>query len=336
MGEVSGLKELQSELKRIALLVNSYLINELKGEPKELYDASAHLILAGGKRLRPFIVVKFYSMFKGNENDILPTAAAVEFIHNFTLIHDDIMDRDEYRHGVPTVHKKYGEPLAILAGDVLFAKVFAMLTKTPALRGSDVKMTEAVSSVANSLVTLCEGQALDMKMPQIGTLSEELYYSTIEKKTSALFQTSALLGCIAAGCSEKEKDNARIYARHIGLAFQLIDDLLGVAGETEVTGKPVGNDLREGKRTIPIMMAVQNAGRNEREAILHVWGNDRADNDELLRVVGIIRSMKVDTKVKELAKKHIENSLLALSQFPDCESRKYLEALAKFVIDRRM
>ncbi len=325
----------QEEVRRVASMVDSYLEEEVDGAPRDLYDASSHLIRAGGKRLRPFILVEFHALYSPDEAAVLPAAAAVELIHNFTLIHDDIMDRDEIRHGVPTVHRKYGEALAILAGDVLFAKVFSLLTRTPALSPPS-RTVEAVKIVAESLVTLCEGQALDMNAPKIEQMSEEGYYSTIEKKTSALFEASASIGCIAGGGSPEDVGRAASYARHLGLAFQLVDDVLGVVGDPGVTGKPVGGDLREGKRTMPIMLAVREAAPSDREKILSVWGKGNAEQGALAGSVEIIRSMGIDQKVRSLARGNVERALEALGPLPDAEAKRYLVQLAHFVMDRRM
>ena len=116
-------------IKKNANLVNKFLVKQLKGNPPQLYNAAAHLIVHGGKRLRPFLVLKSSQILKGKTKDAMPAASSVEMIHNFTLVHDDIMDNDEMRHGVPTTHKKYGNPIAILAGDVLFSKAYQVLSK---------------------------------------------------------------------------------------------------------------------------------------------------------------------------------------------------------------
>ena len=229
--------DLNGELKRIASSVNSYMDGFLRGEPSLLYEAAYHLIKGGGKRLRPFVVVEFYRMFGGDEREVLPAAAAVEFIHNFTLVHDDIMDRDDFRRGVPTVHKVYGEPMAILAGDALFAKSYMALLDSEALRRNDDAFRRAVESVTRATVVLCEGQTLDYQLSKASSFSADDYYRLVRAKTSALFVASAELGVIAASRYEYLED-ARGFAENMGVAFQLVDDLLGLVGDPAVTGKP--------------------------------------------------------------------------------------------------
>ncbi len=146
-------------IEKNAKTINKYLKTKLKGNPKMLYDAAEHLIVNGGKRLRPFMVLKSCEIFGGKLKDALPAASAIEMIHNFTLVHDDIMDNDELRHGVPTVHRKFGMPVAILAGDVLFSKAFQIISNSSLSANSS---TQLVSKLAKAFVYLCEGQILDI------------------------------------------------------------------------------------------------------------------------------------------------------------------------------
>jgi geranylgeranyl diphosphate synthase type I len=337
MGEVSGgdlrLVDLNGELRRIASGVNSYMDGFLRGEPSLLYEAAYHLIKGGGKRLRPFVVVEFYRMFGGDERDVLPAAAAVEFIHNFTLVHDDIMDRDDFRRGVPTVHKVYGEPMAILAGDALFAKSYMALLDSGALRRNDDAFRRAVESVTRATVVLCEGQTLDYQLSKASSFSADDYYRLVRAKTSALFVASAELGVIAASRYEYLED-ARGFAENMGVAFQLVDDLLGLVGDPAVTGKPVGNDVREGKKTLPIVLALERLPREESELLRSLWGSGSADEASISRLVEAIKRSGVEDEVRAVAESHVSRSLEHLSHFPDGEARDLLRALAEFVVAR--
>ena len=144
-----------NSIKKNAGFVNKFLKKELKGNPKQLYDAASHLILHGGKRLRPFLVLKSCQMLGGKQSDAMAAASAVEMIHNFTLVHDDIMDNDEMRHGVPTTHKKFDMPLAILAGDVLYSKAYHTISSKSKL--SSNYTTQLVSKLSKTCVEICEG-----------------------------------------------------------------------------------------------------------------------------------------------------------------------------------
>src|SRR5438270_2530526 len=155
--------DIKDELESNASSVNQYILSSLKGEPIELYRASSHYIISGGKRLRPFILIKSSEMFGGNLKRAMPAAAAVELVHNFSLVHDDIMDNDDMRHSVQTVHKYYGTPLAILAGDILFSKAFQLLSVNGRQVGlAEKAISEMITKLSTACIYVCEGQAADV------------------------------------------------------------------------------------------------------------------------------------------------------------------------------
>ena len=199
-------------IAKTAKMVNSFLLSRLDGDPAHLYDAALHLITHGGKRLRPYMVIKSCEILGGTTKQALPAAAAVEMIHNFTLVHDDIMDNDETRHGVPTVHTKFGIPVGILAGDVLFSKAFETIS-------SESKMPKEVSlalvsKLAQACIDVCEGQILDIMMARTQKIpSENQYIRMIEKKTSALFEVSCAMGAICANTKRKDVLNFSSFGR---------------------------------------------------------------------------------------------------------------------------
>ncbi|MGA1975463.1 MAG: polyprenyl synthetase family protein [Conexivisphaerales archaeon] len=308
---------------------------KIRGDPQVLYDASLHLINAGGKRLRPFMTLKFHGLYSEDESAVIPAAAAVELVHNFTLIHDDIMDRDDIRHGVPTVHKRFGEPLAILAGDVLFAEAFKLVAETPSLAGDYRRLDEAVELLAESLIVLCEGQAIDVKAATDELYTEKQYYEIIKKKTAALFEAASVMGVIAGGGGKEDMVNARMYARNVGIGFQIVDDLLGVVGDSAVTGKPVGNDLKEGKKTLPIFMAVQRSRERDRTLLLKVWGNVEAKQEEVEAAVEVLRRLEIDKAARNLALDHVEKAVDYLGKLPG-EDKHWLADLARYVVERKI
>ena len=171
--------KVSDSIKKNAVLVNKFLRKELKGNPKQLYDASAHLIIHGGKRLRPFMVLKSCMMLGGKQSDAMAAAGAVEMIHNFTLTHDDIMDNDDMRHGVPTTHKKFDMPLAILAGDVLYSKAYQTISKS---KLSANYKSQLVSKLSKACIEICEGQVDDIKLAENKRIpTESEYIKMIEK-----------------------------------------------------------------------------------------------------------------------------------------------------------
>ena len=318
-------------VKKNATVVNRYLASRIRGNPRILYEAASHLIRSGGKRLRPFMVVKSCQAFGGSQSSAMFAAGAVEMIHNFTLIHDDIMDRDEVRHGVPTVHKRHGEALAILAGDVLFSKAFQIASR------SDIpprNLNGLLARLADACVEVCEGQVLDIEMARSKRIPTRAQYNTmIDKKTAALFDVSCAMGAICAGASEESTLDVAEFGRNFGMAFQITDDLIGVTGDPEITKKPVGNDLREGKKSLPIVEAIGAAGRDDRRAIMRCFGNPRAGKRDLREAVEIIRDLGIDNKIRRRASRYAWRAQRCL-EFYDGDAKDEMLSLLEFVVRR--
>ncbi len=323
-----------NSMAKTAKIVNSFLLSRLDGNPTQLYDAASYLIVHGGKRLRPYMVIKSCEVLGGTAKQALPAAAAVEMIHNFTLVHDDIMDNDEMRHGVHTVHTKFGIPVGILAGDILFSKAFETIS-------SESKMPKKVSlalvsKLAQACVDVCEGQILDIMMAQSQKIpSENQYIRMIEKKTSALFEVSCAMGAICANTKRKDVSNLSSFGRNLGVAFQIVDDLIGIVGDSKITKKPVGNDIREGKKSLPILLAINKAKGNNKEKILDVFGNSSISKDEIESVVKIISSMGIESIVRKKAMQYSNAAKKSLSSY-NGPAKKELVSLLEFVVERSL
>jgi geranylgeranyl diphosphate synthase type I len=329
---------IMDEIKDIARVVDDYILTHMNVNLKSLHDASLHYIINGGKRLRPFLAIKSYSIFnKDNMDVILPIAVAIELTHNFTLIHDDIMDNDNYRHGVPTVHKAYSMPLAILAGDLLIVKAFHLITENSVNAGLDNdKAINIIKRLAESCMAISIGQVLDIsfaKNDKFPSINE--YIEMIKMKTGALFEVSAEIGAIAANASMKDIKNLKEYGMNIGIAFQLIDDLIGVAGDSALTKKPVGNDIKEGKKTLPLLLALERVSKEEREHILSVFGNKHATNSAIKHAIEIIINSKIDELVRLEAKNYVDNALASIQEYKD-SNVSLLKGLATFVVERML
>ena len=302
-----------NSIEKNAKIVNKYLNTKLKGNPKMLYDAAGHLIVNGGKRLRPYMVIRSCQILGGKVSNAMPAASAVEMVHNFTLVHDDIMDNDEMRHGVPTVHKKFGMPVAILAGDVLFSKAYQVISNSKLTSNAT---NQLVSRLAKACVDVCEGQLFDIKMAEekrIPTQSE--YINMISKKTAALFDVSCAMGAICATSNTKDIQNLSTFGKNLGIAFQITDDLIGVMGDPKITKKPVGNDLREGKKSLPILMAIKSAKGKDKKIILKAFGNPKATKSDLKRAVDTIRELGIEENVRNQALKYAELAEKSLSKY---------------------
>ena len=318
-------------IEKNAKIVNKYLKIKLKGNPKMLYDAAGHLIVNGGKRLRPYMVIKSCQILGGRISNAMLAASAVEMVHNFTLVHDDIMDNDEMRHGVPTVHKKFGMPVAILAGDVLFSKAFQIISDS---KLSGKAMTQLISRLATACVDVCEGQLLDIKMAEGKKIpSQSEYIKMIGKKTAALFDVSCAMGAICATDKIADIKNLSSFGKNLGIAFQITDDLIGVMGDPKITKKPVGNDLREGKKSLPILMAIKSAKGKNKKIILKAFGNQKTSKSDLHRAVEVIRALGIEDSVRNQAEKYAERAEKSLSKYSG-SSKKELVELLEFVVKR--
>ncbi|BAK54724.1 geranylgeranyl diphosphate synthase [Sulfurisphaera tokodaii] len=320
---------------RIVENVNINIEKYLKGDIQELYEASFYLFKAGGKRLRPLILVSSADLLGGDLNRAYLAGASVEVLHTFTLIHDDIMDEDTTRRGMPTVHVKWGIPMAILAGDLLHAKAFEILNE--AFRGmSSNKITRAFEIFTKAIIIISEGQALDMQFEDKVTVSEEEYLDMIKRKTAMLFSSSAALGGLIATDNEKEIQALADYGLNLGISFQIVDDILGLIADEKELGKPVYSDIREGKKTLLVIKTMKEATDEEKKILLKALGNKNASKDELITAAEIIRKYSLEyayNKAEEYARKAIE--ALESIDWKNDEAGKALKYLAEFTVKRR-
>ena len=326
--------KVSNSIKKNAKFVNKFLRKELNGNPKQLYDAASHLIIHGGKRLRPYLVLKSCQMLGGKQSDAISAASAVEMIHNFTLVHDDIMDNDEMRHGVTTTHKKFDIPLAILAGDVLYSKAYNTISSKSKL--SSNYTTELVSKLSKACIKICEGQVDDIKFAENKRIpTEKEYVKMIEKKTAVLFEVSCAMGAICAKRKQKDVKNLSAFGRNLGIAFQITDDLIGIIGDSKITKKPVGNDIREGKKSLPIILAIKKARGQNRTKIMRVFGNSGASKQQINLAVNVIRSLGVEKEVRDIALKYAQKAEKSISSYTG-SAKNEMARLLNFVTKRSL
>lgn len=313
--------------------ITAYLRRALSGSPEKLYEAANHLIVHGGKRLRPYLLIQTCRMMGGTADDAMAAAGAVEMIHNFSLVHDDIMDNDDTRHGVPTTHKKYGASLAILAGDTLFSRAYSTLSGCALPAETRAAL---VSRLAGACVDISEGQWMDISMGESRTIpSPSEYTAMIRKKTSALFAVSCSMGAICARARPTDVENASSFGLNLGTAFQITDDLIGVTGDPHLTKKPVGNDIREGKKSLPILLSLESAKGAQRDAILGAFGNANASADETAEAVLAIKNLGIEDTVRERAASYADAARRSLEPYSGVH-RDSLESLLDFVVKRSL
>lgn len=300
-------------------------------EPKELYEPCEYILSIGGKRLRPVIVMLGSYIYDGNIADVIKPALAIEFFHNFTLMHDDIMDAAPLRRGKETVHIKYNTNVGILSGDALLIKAYQMFEDLPA-----DKFKSVVKLFSRTASELCEGQQLDMNFETQESVSYEEYIKMITLKTGVMMGASLEIGALIAGASEDECRYLYEYGKNLGIAFQLKDDYLDVFGQQDF-GKLHAGDVFENKKTILYIKALEISGKAEREE-LNFWYGIKTDNvDKIYAVEKIFRKLKVDHEVMKLIGEYTQIAMENLEKVNVSEEKKTaLKELASSLIDRKI
>ncbi len=301
-------------------------------DPDELQLSSQHLIKAGGKKIRPSLVVLTSEAVGGTAEEALKTAAAVELIHTFSLIHDDIMDKDDMRRGEPSVHVLYGEPMAILAGDTLFAKAFEIVLETHIDGVSYERVVNALKTVVDSCINICEGQASDMCFEGNFEVSEDEYMNMIYKKTGALISAATRSGAIIGGGSPEQVETLTEYGRLIGLAFQIQDDYLDVVSNEKNLGKPVGSDVVEGKMTLMVVHALSNASSEDKKELVSIL-NARTDTD-VDRAIEIFEKYGSINYTRDIALENVSRAKKLLETLDESDAKAALAMIADYVLQR--
>ena len=295
--------------------------------PVALIPALAeHLISAGGKRLRPLLTVAASRLCGGDGDNALKLAAAVEFIHTATLLHDDVVDGSSLRRGKTAAHLIWGGASSVLVGDFLFARAFELMVETDSLR--------ALGILSKASRVIAEGEVLQLTRSHDLDLDQATYLEIIQAKTAELFAAAAEAGAVSAGVDERQVQALRDYGLSLGLAFQLVDDALDYGGTAESLGKNAGDDFREGKATLPLLLAVSRTRAREGAFWERTVGRlDQQDGDfkrarELIVGAGALQS------TLDLAQHYAEEAKSALSTFPAQPWRLALEELADFAVSR--
>ena len=290
--------------------VNAYLANlKYERKPKGLYEPIEYVLSIGGKRVRPVLMLLSYNMYKDNPETILSSACALETYHNYTLLHDDLMDNAEIRRGHETVHKKWDANTAILSGDSMLVLAYERMAQCP-----KEKLPEVLSLFTETALEIGEGQQYDMEFENRTDVKEAEYIEMIRLKTSVLLACAVKMGAILADASAEDAENLYKFGEQIGLAFQLQDDFLDVYGDPAVFGKAIGGDITSNKKTFMLINAFNHA-TSEQKAELSKWiaATDFDANEKIAAVTRIYNEIGID----RMAKKKIE--------FYFEESKRYLE-----------
>lgn len=316
---------LSADLAEVNALIRTRMSSE---HAPRIPEVTAHLIEAGGKRLRPMLTLASARMMGYAGDDHIKLAATVEFIHTATLLHDDVVDESEARRGRPTANLLWDNQSSVLVGDYLFARSFQLMVETGSLRVLDI--------LSNAAATIAEGEVLQLTVARNLETSEATYLKVVRGKTAALFSAAMEVGGEIAGATPDEIKALWTYGDALGVAFQIVDDLLDYGGVGTVMGKNTGDDFRERKMSLPLIKALANADAKERDFWTRVIQNgDQRDGDlehaqSLMRMHGALE----DTRSEAVA--WTEKARLALAQLPDHKLRHMLDDLADYVVARTL
>lgn len=313
-------------------LVEKHIQNlSIPDTPPELYEPVRYILSLGGKRIRPALVILACDLFDGEVASALIPAVAIEIFHNFTLLHDDIMDRSERRRGSPTVHVKYNENVAILSGDVMSILASRLMNQAPA-----VVLNVVHEVFTHTAMQVCEGQQMDMNFEELSSVSEEEYLTMIKLKTAVLIAASLKIGAILGGSSQRDSEDLYKFGKNLGIAFQLQDDLLDTYGDPGVMGKNRGTDIVDNKKTFLVIQALEAASAAQKEELMG-WLKDK-DKDpkkKVEAVTAIFDSLNVKQLTEQRIRLYYQQALANLESLNRQEERKTeLYNFASFLMNR--
>lgn len=303
--------------------VDRVIRERLNSEVVLIRTIGDYIIGAGGKRLRPALVLLVAKAldYRGEKSALM--AAVVEFIHTATLLHDDVVDDSALRRGKQTANAMFGNPASVLVGDYLYSRAFEMMV--------EVESMEIMKVMAEATTVISEGEVLQLLNVNDPDVTEERYLKVVRFKTAKLFEAAARAGAILAEATQQEQDAAATYGRHLGTAFQLIDDLLDYSGDVETLGKSVGDDLREGKPTLPLLRVMETGTDEQRQLIRHAIETGEGD---FMAVAHAIRQTDALNHTRDAAEREVNLAVQALERLPESDVRVTLQLLAGFSLSR--
>lgn len=316
------LDAVQPELER----VNTSIIENLHSDEPLVEDIGKHLISAGGKRLRPILVILSAQAVDYKGADHIPLAAIIEFIHTATLLHDDVVDVSELRRGMPTANAQWGNAPSVLVGDFLYSRAFQLMVSI-----GNMDIMQVMSNTTN---IIAEGEVQQLANVRNPDLSEEQYLSVIYKKTAALFEAACECGVCLSDMAERHSARAAMkeYGRHLGLAFQLMDDVLDYEGNSDELGKNIGDDLAEGKTTLPIIHTLKHCNTQQKNLIRQ--SIQQGQTLELEKIITLIKESGGIDYARQKAEGHVEQAITALNVLADSNWKSSLAEIARFSINR--
>lgn len=325
----------QQRTKEIIKEVDRSLMKYVKrGRHEKLIKAMRHYPEAGGKRMRPVMAILAAEAVGKRGKEALPFGCSLEIIHNFTLVHDDVIDKDPVRRGRPAVHIAFDEPTAIIAGDALFAIAYDVLATTEV---DGERLRRLLRTVSDTVFLVAEGQQIDVDNEDRPSVSREEYLDMVEKKTAVLFACAAEGGAIIGHGTEKQITDMKEYARLLGIGFQIWDDVLGIKGDAKKVGKPIGSDIRNGKRTLIVVDALERLEKDERKHVLtDALGNANATDEQVKAAVQLLEDIGSIEHARQFALDYAKRAKDLLSCLKDSEEKEMLREMVDYAVGREL
>ena len=318
--------QLRQALGKSLEAVNQEIISRLNKSIPLISDIGKHLINASGKRLRPLLTLAMAAQFNNYSKNPILLAAAVEFIHTATLLHDDVVDESNLRRGKKTANIIWGNEFSVLAGDFLFAQSFELMVETGSL--------DALSSLASASCKITQGEFQQMQIANKPETSQEDYFDVIGKKTAELFGASCKSGVIVSGGSVEQQNTAYEYGFNLGLAFQIVDDLMDFNNLPNKMGKNLGDDFKLGKTTLPVILAWQKSNPKEKQFWIKTLKELNQEPNDFNNAINILNKYNIFNECKKKTEEFISISIKTLKKLPDTEIKNHLIGLANESIER--
>ena len=322
---MQNFEDIQNLIQEDLTQTDQVLVEHLSSDVALINQMSHYIIGAGGKRLRPLLLLLCAraSNYQGQHHHLM--AVVIELIHTATLLHDDIVDESSTRRGKDTANEVWGNAASVLVGDFLYSRAFELMVEPGSMR-----IMQILSKATNEIA---QGEVMQLLNCQNSDLTESEYYQVIERKTAVLFQAATQIGGVLAGANPEQEEALRQYGLHLGNAFQIIDDVLDYESDTQTMGKEVGDDLSEGKTTMPMIYAMEHADESEQQLLKQAI--DNADTTQIDQVIKILNKVGAFDYTRAQAQKSADLAKAQLSALDDSEFKQALELLCELSLKRK-
>tara|TARA_B110000858_G_scaffold193768_1_gene246929 strand:+ start:28414 stop:29400 length:987 start_codon:yes stop_codon:yes gene_type:complete len=326
MNQQNRYQQIRSVVEADFKAVDKFIVEQLYSNVPLVENIGHYIVEAGGKRLRPLLVLLAAKTCKIDNQAHISLASVIEFIHTATLLHDDVVDMSSLRRGRPTVNAQWNNPSSVLVGDFIYSRAFQILVTL-----GDMKIMEIIADTTNKIA---EGEVLQLISKSNPNPTEQNYMQVIQNKTAILFQAAAQCGAILSNASDEEEQALKRFGMHLGTAFQLIDDVLDYDGDSEALGKNIGDDLAEGKPTLPLIYALEHASEEQTLLIRQALSDEKLPEERLNQVINIVQDCGALDYARQLAKSESDQALACLDVLPPSEYRDAMTAMVTFANTR--